>query len=102
MFDRVLNMLLMQEKKAVLQNFAIFIGNYLCWRLTISTKVFSCEYCEIFNNNYFEEHLRKVASVLSFTDRLCMTLHLPTLSDHRTFQKSTANKLHHTLLSEIL
>ena len=102
MFDRVLNMLLIQEKKAVLQNFAIFIGNYLCWRLTISTKVFSCEYCEIFNNNYFEEHLRKVASVLSFTDRLCMTLQLPTLSDHRTSQKSTANKLHHTLLSEIL
>ena len=24
--------------------------------------VFSCEYCEIFKNTYFEEHLRKAAS----------------------------------------
>ena len=29
------------------------------------TQVFSCEHCEIFNNNYFEEHLRTAASVPS-------------------------------------
>ena len=27
------------------------------------TQVFSCEYCEIFKNTYFEEHLRTVASL---------------------------------------
>ena len=27
-----------------------------------STLMFSCEYCEIFNNTYFEEHLRTTAS----------------------------------------
>ena len=27
-----------------------------------STTVFSCEYCEIFKNTYFEEHLRTTAS----------------------------------------
>ena len=26
------------------------------------THVFSCEYCETFKNNYFEEHLRPAAS----------------------------------------
>ena len=25
--------------------------------------MFSCEYCEIFKNIYFEEHLRTIASV---------------------------------------
>ena len=25
--------------------------------------MFSCEYCEIFKNTYFEEHLRTAASV---------------------------------------
>ena len=29
------------------------------------TQVFSCEYCEIFKSNYFEEHLRMTASVLT-------------------------------------
>ena len=27
------------------------------------TQVFSCEYCEIFKNTYFEEHLRTAASI---------------------------------------
>ena len=27
-----------------------------------STQMFSCEYCEIFKNNYFEKHLRTAAS----------------------------------------
>ena len=30
----------------------------------IPTQVLSCEYCEIFKNTYFEEHLRTAASVL--------------------------------------
>ena len=28
------------------------------------TQVFPCEYCEIFKNTYFEEHLRTAAFVL--------------------------------------
>ena len=30
------------------------------------TQVFSCEYCEISWNTYFEEHLRTAASVMVF------------------------------------
>ena len=65
-------------KTAVLKNFAIFTGKYLCWSLflitfqalvlqsykkEIPTQVFSCEYCETFKNTYFEEHLRTAASL---------------------------------------
>ena len=31
-------------------------------KVEISTKVFSCKYCEIFKNTYFAEHLRTAAS----------------------------------------
>ena len=51
-------------QKAVFKNLAIFIGKRLCWSL-FSLKLFqynSCEYCEIFKNTYFEEHLRTAAS----------------------------------------
>ena len=33
------------------------------------TKVFSCKYFEIFNNTYFEKHLRAAASVDGCIDR---------------------------------
>ena len=61
-------------KKGVFKNFAIFTGKHLSWSLFLiklqglrpaillkrdSTQVFSCEYCEIFKNTYFEEHLRR-------------------------------------------
>ena len=65
-------------KKTVFNNFAIFIGKDLCWSLFLiklqvirtlklqffknPTQVFSCEYCEIFKNTNFEEHLQTVAS----------------------------------------
>ena len=56
-------------KKAVLKNFSIFAGKYLCWSLIIiaglyrpitllkreSSTGFSCEYCEIFKSTYFKE-----------------------------------------------
>ena len=29
-------------------------------------QVFSCEFCEIFNNTFFTEHLRTTASVIIF------------------------------------
>ena len=44
-------------KKAVLKNFVIFTGKHLCWSLFLiktPIQVFSCEYCKIFKNNYFE------------------------------------------------
>ena len=47
-------------KKAVLKNFAIFTGKDLL-KKKIQDK-FSCEYCEMFKNTNFEEHLRMAAS----------------------------------------
>ena len=48
---------------------------HMCWSLCLTklqtfrpvtpTQVFSCDYCEIFKNSYFEEHLRTAASVYS-------------------------------------
>ena len=62
-------------KKALLKNFTILTGKHLCWSFfliklqalrlhekEIPTQVFSCEYCEIFKDTYFEEHLRTTAS----------------------------------------
>ena len=54
-------------KKAVLKNFAIFTGKNPCCSLFFSkkeipTQVFSCEYCDIFQNIYFEEFMRTAAS----------------------------------------
>ena len=58
-------------KKAVFQGFAIFTVKHLCWslflmkvqalwaeRIETPTQVFSCEYCEVSRNTYFEERLR--------------------------------------------
>ena len=61
-------------KKAFLEIFAIFTGKSLCWSLFFnkvvalktcnfikeetSTQMFACEYCEIFKNSVFIEHLR--------------------------------------------
>ena len=65
-------------KKDVLKIFSKFIRQHLCcclfliklqtWRpATLSketpTQVFSCGYCKVFKNTYFEEHLRTAASV---------------------------------------
>ena len=60
-------------KKAVLKNFGIFTGKHLCWSLFFNntaglqssnfikkgppTQMFACEYCVIFKNTCFEEHL---------------------------------------------
>ena len=54
-------------KKAVLKNFAIFEGKHLCFKADLyqketPTKVFCCEYCEIFKNLFSEEHLQTAAS----------------------------------------
>ena len=54
--------------KAVLKNFAIFTGKHLCCslfllKLQTPTQVFSCEYCEIFKNTYFEEHLQTAGTL---------------------------------------
>ena len=63
--------------KVVVKYFAIFAnfaGNHLCWYLFLiklqvfgpatSLKVFSCEYCEIFKNVYFQEHLQSCRRLL--------------------------------------
>ena len=64
-------------KKAVLRNYATFTGKHPCWNLFLiklqflqgynhikrtPTQVFSCEYCEIRRNTYFEKHLRTAVS----------------------------------------
>ena len=55
-------------KEAVLKIFAIFTGKHLCWGLFLireketQTQVPTREYCEIFKNTYFEEHLQTAAS----------------------------------------
>ena len=66
-------------KKAVLRNFAKFIGKHLCQgplfnkvaglrpaTLLINNEtlvqVFSCEFCEMFKNTFFTEHLWATAS----------------------------------------
>ena len=38
--------------------------------LQTPTQVFSCEYCEIFKNTYFEEHLQTTASASVFLTRI--------------------------------
>ena len=58
-------------KKPVFKNFAMFTGKHLCWSLFLikwqardlqiyqketPTRVFCCEYCEIFKSTYFDEH----------------------------------------------
>ena len=53
-------------KTSALKNFAKFIGEKRklesLFDKFVPTKVFSCEYCEIFKDIYFEEHLQTAAS----------------------------------------
>ena len=49
------------NKVAGLNVAGLKIWNFIKKRL--KTQVFSYEYCEIFKNNYFEEHLRTAAPV---------------------------------------
>ena len=58
-------------KKGVLENFAKFTGKHLCRPQACNfinkktlAQVFSCEFCEIFKNNFFTEHLWTTASIL--------------------------------------
>ena len=68
-------------EKDVLKYFAKFTGKHLRWSLFLiklqtlvlatlnkkdsNTGVF-CEFCKIFENTYFEEHLQAAASVVNF------------------------------------
>ena len=48
-------------KIGVPKTFAIFTGKHLCSSLFLietPTQVFSCEYCKVFKNRFFIEHLR--------------------------------------------
>ena len=36
--------------------------NHLCWSQINAAQMFSCEYCKIFSNNCFEEHLHTATS----------------------------------------
>ena len=52
-------------KKAVLKNVEIFTVKQLCSSLRdTQAQVFSCQYCDIFKNTYFGEHLRTAALVI--------------------------------------
>ena len=57
------------KKKDVLKNFAIFTGKHLCQSLFFKVikketlaQVVSCEFCKIFKNTFFTEHLWTTAS----------------------------------------
>ena len=68
----------MFHEKAILKKCVIFKGKHLCQGLFFikvaglqgynciekgaSTKIFSCEYWEIYKNPYFEKHLQTAAS----------------------------------------
>ena len=57
-------------EKGVLKTFAKFTGKHLCQSLFFIkketlAKVFSCEFCKIFKNTFFIEHLRASASDLT-------------------------------------
>ena len=55
----------------------------MCYK-EIPTQVLSCEYCEIFKNTYFEEHLRTAASVLLIIKLIIINIgHLPTSSESK-------------------
>ena len=50
----------------VFKNFAIFTGNHLCWSLLeVPAQAFSCEYCEIFKNSFYQRAPPVAASTLS-------------------------------------
>ena len=54
-------------EKDVLENFAKFAGKHLCQSIfikkeTLPAQIFSCEFCEIFKNTFFTEHLLTSAS----------------------------------------
>ena len=72
-------------KKAVLKNFAIFRGKTLCWSLFLinvaghpatlnetPTQAFSCGYCKIFQNIFFEEHIQKATPGVSWFSSICV------------------------------
>ena len=45
-----------------LKNFSKFKAKHLCQSLKLQALGFSCEFCEIFKNTFFTEHLRAIAS----------------------------------------
>ena len=56
------------EKKVFPKNLAKFAGKHLRWSLFFcnsikkETQVFYCEFCEIFKNSFFTQHIRGNAS----------------------------------------
>ena len=63
LFTAVVAVLQRSYKTSVLKKFAIFAGKNLCQSLFLVNFVkrrlqFSCEYCKIFKNSFFIEHLR--------------------------------------------
>ena len=66
-------------KKCVLKNFAKFTGKHLA-RISflIKLQVFLCEYCDIFRDTFFREHLLDTASEIRFSgvffDEICVII----------------------------
>ena len=56
-------------KKVILRNFAKLTGKHLCQRLffnKVAGTGFPVNFCEIFKNTFFTEHLPTTASVPSY------------------------------------
>ena len=70
-------------KTDILKNFAKFSGKLLCQSLFFNkntpAQVFSYEFCEIFKNTLFAEHLRATASDYTFIERKISTFRTKTL-----------------------
>ena len=87
-------------KNSVLKKFPIFTGKHLCWSLFLiklvcnfikgtPTQLLSCEYCEIFQNSYFEEHLRTAAFIQRRIQDPIKQLFLELFREKHSFQKSS-------------
>ena len=61
-----------------ISRYLTFTRIHLCWSLLLiketPTQEFFCEYCEIINNSYFEEHLQATAFLWPRYQSICKTL----------------------------
>ena len=80
-------------EKGALKNFEKFTRKHLCQSLFSNkretpTKIFSCEFCKIFKNTYFVEHLRTNASAPVASINYCKITLFPKQKKFTTITKT--------------